>query len=177
MTKVGFAFVKNTRWYAVAGALIRWFERLTTGLDASHCQVIVYDGDNELIIESVWPKSRITGQTNHYTVVEQYNFEVDKSVEDILNFARQHIEGKPYSFLQNGWIGLTGLLMAWLKIQVWQIENVDVNGRYRQNCSEAQVMMAQYCLGVHPTEGLDDYSVGEARDLIKSVFELREVTK
>jgi hypothetical protein len=55
----------------------------------------------------------------------------------------------------------------------WDIENREFNGRVELNCTEAQIMILAKFLNVTPTEGFDNFSVGEARDLIKSVWLLK----
>lgn len=177
MTKVTFIYAKNVKWYAIFGSIIRWFERITTGLDASHCMVEISFSSEVFLVESVFPKGRILNNPNYkskYKVVESFTFHTEKSLEDILNYCRNNIENKPYSLWQNLELGFLGLIVDALKFKNWSYkEQLELNGRNVQNCSEAQIMIAQYLFNIHPNEGLDQYSVGEARDLIYSIYLLR----
>lgn len=177
MTQIRFMYAKNIHTFALFGHIIRWFERLTTGLDASHCMVEITCDSDCFIVESIFPKGRIVKNydyKNKYKIVESFTFHTEKSLEEILNYCRTHIENKPYSLWQNIELGFLGLIVDALKFKNWSYkEQLELNGRNVQNCSEVQIMLAQYIFNIHPTEGLDQYSVGEARDLIYSIYLLR----
>jgi len=177
MTKVRFMYAKNIHTFALFGHIIRWFERLTTGLDASHCMVEISYGEDSFIVESIFPRGRIVKNyqySSKYKIVESFEFKTEKPLEDILNYCRAHIENRPYSLWQNIELGFLGLIVDALKYKNWSYkERLELNGRHVQNCSEVQIMIAQYLFNIHPTEGLDQYSVGEARDLIYTIYLLR----
>lgn len=177
-TFVRFGFVKNKRWYALFSWIIQWFERYTTGLSASHSfvQIFVVDNGESVIAESIWPVGRVAPVGKYfskYELVEYYDFHINRPSSEMIKWCRENIEGKKYSLSQNVFIGAIGLIMKMFNWNNWDAEKYEFNGRQILNCTEAQVMFAAKFLGVIPTEGFDDFSVGEARDFIKSVWQLK----
>lgn len=176
MTKVEFVYVKNVKWYAIFGRLIIFFEKMLGGIGASHCQVKVYNDVEYFTVESVWPRGRIlfNDKSSKYKSVESFIFESDKSFKDILEFSRSKIEKKPYSLMQNIYLAWAGIIVDYFKFKIFKfLEQVEFNGRAKHNCSEAQLIIAEYLFNVTPTEGLDNYSVSEARNFIYQVYLLR----
>jgi hypothetical protein len=155
--------------------IIRAFENYMSGLDASHAYVEI--GEN--IIESTFPKGRRINKTKwlkHYHIVESYAFKLKCDENSLIQWLDKNIVDKPYSLTQNIVIGATGILLQVVNPKNWSfVEKLEFNGRCSQNCTEAQIMFASKFLKFSPTEGLDQYSVGEARDFIKSVWEVRGI--
>lgn len=176
MTKVTFAFVKNTEFYAIFSWIIRWFERLTGGPDASHA-VVMFNLQNEtMIAESVWPKSRVFPATSSYKkkykIVESYTLDCKYPPAVVLSKLRCMVEDKPYSLSQNIFIGVCGLLVQFINPAKWSfLENKKFNGRARLNCTEVQMITLQELFGHNLSENPDNYSLGEARaEVLKVKF-------
>ena len=176
MTIIRFGYCKNIKWYAIFGYAIRLYERYISGLDASHAFVEISDGIEVYRIESVFPHGKISKNadfSSKYKTVEEYSFTSNSSMLEIIGWAKANIQGKKYSFSQNIGLAVIGLVMKLFKSSNWDIENREFNGRVELNCTEAQIMVLAKFLNVIPTEGFDNFSVGEARDLIKSVWLLK----
>jgi len=179
LTVIRFGYSKNIRWYALAGWIIRLFEKWTTGLDASHCYVDVFipGHDNVYRIESIWPEGRISKNrdwSDHYRTVVYYDFYYDGNINDVLEWCKNNIVKKKYSLAQNLFTGLSGIVLQILSPKNWSfIEKIEFNGRNVQNCSEAQIMILAKFFNMMPTEDFDNLSVGEARDLVRSAWEFR----
>ena len=177
MTTVRLGFAKNTRSYAIFGWIIQAFERYTSGLDASHSFIQIYMDDSEsMIVESVWPVGKVKPVGKYfskYEIVDSYDFVIDQPASDVLKWCRENIEGKRYSFSQNIFIGAIGLVMKLFNLANWNLEKKEFNGRESLNCTEAQIMFLAKFFNVYPTEGFDNFSVGESRDLVKAVWALK----
>lgn len=174
MILLKFGYAKNKRWYAVFSHIIRIFERLSSGIDASHCYVELIDGNMNFRIESVYPKGRITLNGNFdkkYDDVEYYYFKTEKTIFESLEWFEKNIKHKEYSISQNVLLGLANIASVIFS----KIEFIEFNGRAKQNCTEAQIMALEHFLNIYPTEGLDNFTVSEARNLVKSVWELKGI--
>lgn len=179
MTVIRFGYSKNIRWYALAGWIIRTFEKWTTGLDASHCYVDIFEPkhDNVYRVESIWPEGRMSKNmdwSNHYKTIVYYDFYYDGHISEVLEWCKHNVVGKKYSLNQNVFVGACGIILKLFNSKNWSlIEKIEFNGRNIQNCSESQIMILAKFFNMLPTEGLDNFSVGEARDLVKSAWEFR----
>lgn len=153
--------------------IIRMYEKYMHGLDASHAYIEI---END-IIESTYPKGRRIAKDEwlrHYEIVESYKFDINENYILIINWVDKNIVDKLYSLTQNIVIGATGLILQVVNPKKWSfIEKLEFNGRCRQNCTEAQIMFLAKFMKIYPTEGFDNFSVGEARDLVKDVWILR----
>lgn len=183
MTIIKFGYCKNIKWYAIFSKLIVWFEKFNGSIGASHCYVEIYkEVENGKLfdvyrIESVWPKGRITlngSFKKKYEDVATYNFIINHDVDEVIKWCQNRIVGVPYSFGQNIFLALCNLIIQALGIKNWTwLENIEFNGRDRQNCTEAQmILMAKY-LNFYPTEGYDNFSVSEAHDLVHCIWQIK----
>lgn len=178
MTVITFGYCKNIKKYALLSQIIRAYERYMSGLDASHSYVEVreYDGEAIYRIESTFPKGRIHKNRNFkrkYKTIEEYSFVIYPSISEVINWAKENIHGKKYSFSQNIFLGVVSLVAKIFNLNNWDLEKKEFNGRLHLNCTEAQIMMLAKFLNIIPTEGFDNFTVGEARDLVKSVWILK----
>jgi hypothetical protein len=167
-----FGYVKNKRWYAIFSHIIRLYERLNDGIDANHCYVELISESVVYRVESVYPHGKITLNGNFskkYDDVETYLFRVDENIEDAIKWCKQHIEKKEYSIMQNIYLVFANLL----SVLCSSVEFVEYNGRHKQNCTEAQIMILAKFLNIYPTEGLDNFSIKEAHQLVKDVYMIR----
>jgi hypothetical protein len=179
MTVITFGYCQNLKWYALFGHIIRIYERYMSDLDASHSYVEVKEypeANNVYRIESIFPKGKIHKNRNFkskYLTVEEYSFVIYPSVSEVINWAKENIHGKRYSFSQNIFLGVVSLIAKIFNLNNWDLEKKEFNGRIYLNCTEAQIMMLAKFLNIVPTEGFDNFTVGEARDLVKSVWILK----
>lgn len=181
MTVLKFGYCYNKKWYAIFGRLIQLFERLNGSINASHCYVDFYeDVINPKKIyraESVFPYGRLSlnkDHSNKYKNVAVYSFIIDKDISEVIRWVELNIVGKKYSFSQNIALAALNLLIQSFNLKKWTwLERIEFNGRVKQNCTEAQVMMLAHFLNIIPTEGYDNFSVSEAHDLVKSIWILK----
>lgn len=178
MTVITFGYCKNIKRYAILSLIIRAYEKYMADLDASHGYVEVkeFGGDSVYRIESIFPKGKIHKNRNFkskYLTVEEYSFVIYPSVSEVINWAKENIHGKRYSFSQNIFLGVVSLIAKIFNLNNWDLEKKEFNGRIYLNCTEAQIMMLAKFLNIVPTEGFDNFTVGEARDLVKSVWILK----
>lgn len=167
-----FGYVKNKRWYAIFSHIIRFFERLSGGIDANHCYVEFIKGEYNYRVESVYPYGRITINGNYskkYEDVETYYFMIDKDMHEAMTWCSQFIEKKEYSIVQNIYLFFANILSALCS----KVEYLEYNGRHKQNCTEAQIMILAQFLNIYPTEGLDNFTISEARNLVRDVWMLK----
>jgi len=169
---LGFA---RTKKFYLGGYIIRLFEKHFGSIDASHAFVEI--GND--IIESNFPRGQRINKTEwlkRYHIVESYAFKITVDRANMDLWINKKIVDRPYSLAQNAIIGATGLFIQLVNPLNWSfIEKFKFNGRVAQNCTEAQLMFAKKFLKFQPSEGLDHYSVSEARDFVKSVWEVRGI--
>lgn len=185
MTILKFGYCQNIKWYAIFGKAIRFFEKLNGRIDASHCYVEAYHDvqspKDVYRIESVWPHGRVIKNKDHtkkYKDVAYYYFLIPNELDEVLSYADKFVVGKKYSFSQNIFLASCNLIIQALNLKNWTwLERIEFNGRVKQNCTEAQIMILAKFLNIYPTEGLDNFSVTEAHDLVKSVWELKGMNK
>lgn len=183
MTIISFGYCKNIKWYAIFSRLIVLFEKINGSIGASHCYVDVYKevGSSKLFdvyrVESIWPKGRVVVNQDHskkYKDVASYKFLINHNSDEVIKWCENRIAGVPYSFGQNVFLALCNLIIQTLRLKNWTwLESIEFNGRARQNCTEAQMLIMAKYLNFYPTEGYDNFSVSEAHDTIKCIWELK----
>ena len=100
MTVITFIYVKNLKWYALFGHIIRIYERYMADLDASHSCVEVKEypeASNIYRIESVYPVGKISKNKNFkskYQTVEEYSFVIYPSISEVVNWSKEKIHEK-----------------------------------------------------------------------------------
>lgn len=168
-----FYFSNTTSWYKKLGA---WLIQGVEKTSYSHFAIGLDNGKEEIIFESVVPKSRRIKKTEWLRceeIIKQYTFIVPRTTFYEMDVFLNSQMNKWYSLSQCFWIGV----MLIFKIKKWFNRNsIQLNGKHHLICTELGYLFCREFFHKVPNLNEDYFDLKEMQNLITYIIE-NDVTK